>query len=179
VPGPVALIRDLRRRVPVPPDPEENEVSPRWDSDLPPDERTWWREGWRATAAPAKATTPKLIPIVTTQETPTIDAVELAQTYIHRWPAQENVIKDYLLPLGLDTNHGEASVAVENSEVTKRRTHLEQRLARLKQWAQSAGKREAQASRRRERLRQTFASRSKELYQDLWVYQRADGASKG
>jgi len=169
----VALIRDLRRRVPVPPDPEENEVSPRWDSDLPPDERTWWREGWQATAAPAKATTPKLIPIVTTQETPTIDAVELAQTYIHRWPAQENVIKDYLLPLGLDTNHGEASVAVENSEVTKRRTHLEQRLARLKQWAQSAGKREAQASRRRERLRQTEAHRSKELYQDLWVYQRA------
>jgi len=38
---------------------------------------------------------PKLIPIVTTQETPTIDAFELAHTYIHRWPAQENVIKDY------------------------------------------------------------------------------------
>ena len=42
----------------------------------------------------------KLIPIVTTART--IDAVELAQTYIHRWPAQENVIKDYLLPLGLE-----------------------------------------------------------------------------
>jgi hypothetical protein len=77
------------------------------------------------------------------------------------------------LPLGLDTNHGFAKVPVENSEVTKRRTHLEQRLARLKRWAQSAGKREAQASRRRERLRKTFASRSKELYQDLWAYQRA------
>jgi len=50
--------------------------------------------------------------------------------------------------------------------------HLEQWLVRLKQWAQSAGKREAQASRRRERLRKTFASRSKELYQDLWAYQR-------
>ena len=74
--------------------------------------------------------------------------------------------------MGLDTNHGFARVAVENSEVTKRRTHLEQRLVRLKQWTQSAGKREAQASRRRERLRKTFASRSKELYQDLWTYQR-------
>ncbi len=168
----VALIRDLRRLVPLEPDPKEAEVPPRWDSDLPPDERTWWREGWQATAAPAKKTTPKLIPIVTTQETSTIDAVELAQTYIHRWPAQENIIKDYLLPLGLDTNHGFAKVAVENSEVAKRRTHLEQRLARLKQWAQSAGKREAQASRRRERLRKTFTSRSKELYQDLWAYQR-------
>jgi hypothetical protein len=174
----VALIRDLRRIVPVRPDPEEAEVLSRWDSDLPLEERTWWREGWHATAAPAKETMAKLIPIVTTQETPTTDAVELAQTYIHRWPAQENVIKDYLLPLGLDTNHGEASVAVENSEVVKRRTRLEQRLARLKQWAQSAGKREVQASRRRERLRKTFTNRSKELYQELWEYQRTDGASK-
>jgi hypothetical protein len=68
--------------------------------------------------------------------------------------------KDYLRPLGLDTNHGFSKVAVENSEVAKRRTRLEQRLARLKQWAQSAGKREVQASRRREWLRKTFASRS-------------------
>ncbi len=168
----VALIRDLRRLVPVRPDPEEVSYPSRWDSDLPPDERTWWREGWQATAAPAKETTPKLIPIVTTEVSPTIDAVELAQTYIHRWPAQENIIKDYLRPLGLDTNHGFAKVAVENSEVAKRRTRLEQRRARLKQWAQSAGKREAQASRRRERLRKAFTSRSKELYQDLWAYQR-------
>jgi hypothetical protein len=168
----VALIRDLRRLVPIQPDPEEAEILQRWDRDLPPDERTWWCEGWQATAAPAKETTPKLIPIVTTQQTPTINAVELAQTYIHRWPAQENVIKDYLRPLGLDTNHGFAKVAVENSEVAKRRTRLEQRLARLRQWAQSAGKREAQASRRRERLRKTFASQSRELYQELWAYQR-------
>ncbi len=168
----VALIRDLRRLVPVQPDPEEAEIAPRWDSDLPRDERTWWCEGWQATAAPAKETTTKLIPIVTTAQTPTIDAISLAQTYIHRWPAQENVIKDYLRPLGLDTNHGFAKSAVENSEVTRRRTRLEQRLSRLKQWAQSAGKREAQASRRRERLRKTFASRSKELYQDLCTYQR-------
>jgi hypothetical protein len=116
----VALIRDLHRTVPVRPDPEEAEIPPRWDSDLLPDERTWWHEGWQATAAPAKEMTAKLIPIVTTRETPTIDAVELAQTYIHRWPAQENIIKDYLLHLGLDTNHGLAKVAVENSEVSKR-----------------------------------------------------------
>ena len=168
----VALIRDLRRRVPVRPDPEEAQFPARWDSDLTPDERAWWREGWQATAAPAKETTAKLIPIVTTQETEPLDAVELAQTYIHRWPAQENIIKDYLLPLGLDTNHGFAKAAAENSEVAKRRTHLEQRLTRLRQWAQSAGNREAQASRRRERLRTTWTLRSKELYQELWAYQR-------
>src|SRR5260221_3938702 len=168
----VALIRDLHRRVPVQPDPEEAPSPSRWDSDLPLEERTWWREGWQATVAPAKETTAKLIPIVTTAQTQPLDAIELAQTYIHRWSAQENIIKDYLLPLGLDTNHGFAKIAVENSEVAKRRAHLGQGLARLKQWAQSAGKREAQASRRRERLRKTFASRSKELYQNLWAYQR-------
>jgi len=165
----VALIRDLRRFVPVVPDPEDAALPSRWDADLPRNERTWWQEGWQATATPAKEMTAKLIPIVTTA--PTIDAIELAQTYIHRWPAQENVIKDYLLPLGLDTNHGFAKVAVENSEVAKRRTHLEQRLSRLKQWAQSAGKREAQASKRRERLRKEYKSRSDELYRELGLYQ--------
>jgi hypothetical protein len=165
----VALIRDLRRFVPVVPDEEDTVLPPRWDADLPRNERTWWQEGWQATAAPAKEMTAKLIPIVTTA--PTIDAVELAQTYIHRWSAQENVIKDYLLPLGLDTNHGFAKVVVENSEVAKRRTHLEQRLSRLQQWAQSANKREAQASKRRERLRKEYKSRSDVLYRELGLYQ--------
>jgi hypothetical protein len=167
----VALIRNLRWRVPVPPDPEEAQYPSRWDKDLSLDERAWWRDGWQATAAPAKKTAARLIPIVTTQETEPIDAVELAQTYIHRWPAQENIIKDYLLLLGLDTNHGFAKVPVENSEAVKRRTHLEQRLARLKQWAQSAGKREAQASRRRERLRTAYNTQSRELYRELAAYQ--------
>lgn len=128
----VALIRDLRRTVPVRPDPEEAAFPQRWDGDLSLDERTWWRGDWQAMAAPAKKTTAKLIPIVTTEVSPMIDAVELARISIYRWPAQENVIKDYLLPLGLDTNHGFAKAAVENSEVDKRRTHLEQRLPQLK-----------------------------------------------
>ncbi len=97
----VALIRDLRRLVSVQPDPEEAEIPPRWDSDLPPDERTWWREGWQATVAPAKATMPKLIPIVTTQVSPTIDAIELAQTYIHRWPEKTKCHQGLSSPLGI------------------------------------------------------------------------------
>ncbi len=55
--------------------------------------------------------------------------------------------------------------------MAKRRTHLEQRLSRLKQWAQSAGKRGGQASRRRERLRTAYNQRSKELYRELAAYQ--------
>lgn len=48
----------------------------------------------------------------------------LAQSYIHRWAAQENVIKDYLLPLGLDINHGFSKAPVVNSEVTKSAKHF-------------------------------------------------------
>jgi hypothetical protein len=88
----VALIRDLRRVVPVQLCQQDTDLPQRWDADLSRTERQWWEEGWQATAAPATETTPKLIPIVTTADT--MDAVELAQTYIHRWPAQENVIKD-------------------------------------------------------------------------------------
>src|SRR5258708_11601569 len=71
----VALIRDLRRRVPVQPDPEEAPSPSRWDSDLPLEERTWWREGWQATVAPAKETTAQLIPVVTTAQTQPLDAM--------------------------------------------------------------------------------------------------------
>jgi hypothetical protein len=42
--------------------------------------------------------------------------VELAQTYTQRWSAQENIIRDFLLPLGLDYNHGYHKTPVENSE---------------------------------------------------------------
>ncbi len=165
----VALIRDLRRFVPVVPDPEDTDLPRRWDADRALADPRWWEEGWQATAAPAKEMTAKLIPIVTTAQT--CDAVELAQTYIHRWSVQENVIKDYLLPLGLDTNHGFAKVAVENSEIAKQRAHLQQRQNRLQQWAQSAGKREAQASKRHTRLREVYKRRADELYRELGLYQ--------
>ncbi len=80
-----------------------------------------------------------IIPIVTTAST--VDAVELAHTSIQRWSAQENIIRDFLLPLGLDTNHGYGKTPVENSEVGKRRTALEKRLANVEHWADAARKR--------------------------------------
>ena len=90
----------------------------------------WWEEGWQATPLPAPPTVPKRIPIVSTAET--IDAVELAETYTRRWPLQENIIRDFLLPLGLDTNHGYSKRPVENSEVAKKRTALEKRLVNVR-----------------------------------------------
>jgi hypothetical protein len=112
----VALVRDLRRLVSCPP--SKDELPRSWHSDIRHEEVAWWQDGWQATPAPAQPTEPKLIPIVTTAAH--IDALQLAQTYIHRWPAQENVIKDFLLPLGLDINHGFAKTPVVNSEVNKK-----------------------------------------------------------
>ena len=66
---------------------------------------------------PPRRPRPALIPIVTTADT--VDAVELAQTYTRRWPVQENSIRDFLLPLGLDTNHGYGKTPIVNSEVGK------------------------------------------------------------
>src|SRR6266699_7059878 len=163
------MIRDQRRLVPVVPGEEDAALPSRWDADLPRNERAWWQEGWQATAAPVKEMTAKLIPIVTTAQT--IDAVELAQTYIHRWPAQENVIKDYLLPLGLDTNHGFAKTPVENSEVSKRRSRLQKRLAKLKHWAQRASQRRQLAGKRQERLRVQLQRRAGEVERELGLYQ--------
>lgn len=133
----MALIRDHRRQVPASKGEEEGEEH---------DKRfARWREGWKAQPSPASPTTAKLIPIVTTAEM--VDAGELAQTYIRRWPVQENIIRDFLLPLGLDTNHGFAKTSVENSEVTKKGTALEKRLSNIEQWAIKAKERSHQAGR--------------------------------
>ncbi len=138
----VALIRDLRRTGPC--SPSEEDLPRAWWADIRHEEVAWWQEGWQATPAPATPTEPKLIPIVTTAEQ--IDAVALAQTYIHRWSAQENVIKDWLLPLGLDVNHGFAKTPVENSEVAKKREALEKRRANVQRFGEAAREKAHRAS---------------------------------
>lgn len=161
----VALIRDLHRQIPVLPTEEERECPRRWDADLDWKERMWWEEGWQATPSPAPPTAPKLIPIVSTIET--IDAVELAETYTRRWPLQENIIRDFLLPLGLDTNHGYSKRLVENSEVAKKRAALEKRLANVQRWAEGARKRSHNASKLYTKRCQQTKERARELYRLL------------
>ena len=124
----VALIRDWRTQVPAVPAKAEPTDLERWDADLEGASWHWWRPDWVATPTPAAPTEPKLIPIVTTADA--VDPVELVQVYTHRWPAQENNLRDFLLSLGLDTNHGYAKFQVENSEVAKRRAVLERKLAK-------------------------------------------------
>ncbi len=100
----VALIRDLRRLLPKAPSSEEEDRPLRWDEKPDGTHEYWLDENWQATALLAPPMEPKLIPIVTTAAE--AEAVELVQTYTRRWPAQENAIRDWLIPLGIDINHG-------------------------------------------------------------------------
>ncbi len=159
----VALIRDLRRRGPVMDDPAQSKQAERWDADLAGVSGYWWNADWVATPTSATPTEPALIPIVTTASS--ADALELAQTYTHRWPAQENCIRDFLLSLGLDTNHGFAKVQVENSEVAKIRVVLERKRALAQRVAQGARERMAKALERSRQGEQQAKARRAELVQ--------------
>ena len=146
----VALIRDLCRQVPDEQRTEDEDGPRRWDEKADGTHEHWLDANWQATPMPALPTTPKLIPIVTTA--PEADAVELAQTYTRRWPAQENAIRDWLIPLGIDVNHGYAKTPVINSEIAKKREALGRRLDNVRRWADGAGPSHAQCQ---STLRQT------------------------
>ncbi len=168
----VALIRDLRCGLPVRQEDEDDLDDPdwvpereRWLADLHVDERRWWEAGWVATAVPPAPTQPKLIPIVSTADVG--DAVTLAQLYRGRWPHQENIIRDWLLPLGLDTNHGYAKTAVEHSEVAKQRAAFSQRRDTLVRWAEGARERGRRASARYHKRWKHLKARGEELYRAL------------
>ncbi len=161
----VALIRDLRCQV-VDDKPSEDDDEPlRWDRKPDGTRENWLEDNWQATPLPPKRTKPKLIPIVTTA--PEADAVELAQTYIRRWPAQENAIRDWLIPLGIDVNHGFAKTSVINSEVSKKREALQQRLDNIRGWTEGARKRMHNASKLYRKRCQLTKERAKELYRVL------------
>lgn len=157
----VALIRDLRRQVPRPLTPEEEEEAEERAWRKP----AWWHQEWKAEPTPALPTTAKLIPIVTTAEA--ADAVELVQTYTRRWPVQENIIRDWLLPFGLDINHGYRKAPVVNSEVSKKRATLEKRLNTLERWTSKAKERSDKASRRYDRLWKQTKAYGDEQYRVL------------
>ncbi len=159
----VALIRDLRRRVPCTQQEEETDEDVR--------KPAWWQAEWKAEPTPATPTEARLIPIVTTADT--IDAVELAQTYTRRWPVQENIIRDFLLPLGLDTNHGYGKMPIVNSEVAKKRAALEKRLSTVERWMASARVRSHKASLLYDRLWKQTKAYGDELYRKLNAHQDA------
>src|SRR5262249_31151559 len=81
-----------------------------------------------------------------------------------------NILKDWLLPLGLDKNHGFAKTPVENSEVAKRREALERRLANIQRWAPKAQERKQRGAALAERLWQETKAHSDALYRRINGY---------
>jgi len=157
----VALIRDLRRLAPKASSSEEEGRPLRWDEKPDGTHEYWLDENWQATPLPAPPMEPKLIPIVTTATE--ADAGELVQTYTRRWPAQENAIRDWLIPLGIDVNHGYAKTPVTNSEVTRKREALQRRLKNVKRWAEGARKRMHTASKLYNKRGKLTKERAREL----------------
>ncbi len=131
----VALIRDWRKLLPAERAGEAADDHD-WKADLAPHQAQFWEQGWQAVAALPASTTPKLIPVITTGHG--MEAGELAHTYFRRWNCQENAIRDWLIPLNLDTNHGYAKAQVVNSELAKRQQVLEGRVQRLEHLAQAS-----------------------------------------
>jgi hypothetical protein len=165
----VALIRDWRRLVPKAPSSEEEDRPLRWDEKPDGTHEYWLDENWQATPLSAPPMEPKLIPIVTTAAE--ADAVELVQTYTRRWPAQENAIRDWLIPLGIDVNHGYGKTPVINSEVAKKREALQRRLDNVQRWAEGARKRMHNASKLYRKRCQLTKARADTLYRDLNTHQ--------
>ena len=161
----VALIRDGRTQVPLVRAPAESPDLGRWDADLAGERWLWWKPGWVATSTPAAPTEPRLIPIVTTAAT--VDPVELVQVYTHRWPAQENSLRDFLMSLGLDTNHGYAKRPVENSEAARGRAVLERKLTKVRRQAQAARERRERAEARSRSLEKRLKAQRTQTSQEL------------
>ncbi len=160
----VALIRDWRKQVPLPSS-DENALL-RWDADLSWETQRQWLDGqFEATSTPLSPTQPKLIPVVSTDSTMT--ALELADTYRKRWVAQENIIRDFLLPLGLDINHGYTKTPVENSEVAKRRAKLHKQLDNARKGAEKAYRKHEWNAKHGDKLWTEAKAYSQEQYRQL------------
>jgi hypothetical protein len=143
---------------------------PRFRTDIQSSQHRW-REGWTVQPSPAAPTTAKLVPIVTTASS--VDALELAHTYIRRWPVQENIIRDFLLPLGLDTNHGYTKTSIVNSEAAKKRAALEKKLHNAQQWVAGAKARSHKAGLLYHRLWQQTKEYGDQRYRQLNAHQDA------
>jgi hypothetical protein len=110
----------------------------------------------------------KLIPIVTTASPGVWESSQLADIYTGRWAFQENIFRDWLLPLGLDINHGYAKRAVENSEVRSRRQKLQERLTNSQRYTAKAEERTHKATELYAKRRQKVRGRNDLLNRNLW-----------
>jgi len=109
----------------------------------------------------------KLIPVITNitvKEEPNIK--KIVDKYFNRWPDQENIIKDMIYGVGLDTNHGYKKKEVENRTILRKKAELEKNIrgleSKLKPIRQDINSREKEI----EVIQEVYQSRIKQLNKD-------------
>jgi len=86
---------------------------------------------------------------------------------------QENIIRDFLLPIGLDTNHGYGKTPIVNSEVSKKRAALEKKLHNAQRWAAGAKAHSHKAGQLYQRRWQQTKEYGDQRYRQLNAHQDA------
>ena len=89
---------------------------------------------------------------------------------------RQNIIRDWLLPLNLDTNHGYAKEQVVNSELAKRQVVVQGRAQRLQQLAQTCRVRLGQLRQQDEQLEahvSVYEQRRNELLSQVSQFEEA------
>lgn len=106
----------------------------------------------------------KLIPIITNisfEEEP--DIKKIADKYFARWPYQENIIKDMVYGVELNSNHGYKKREVKNRTVERRKEKLEENIRGLQKKIKPVEKEIKNSQEEIETIKQIYENRIKEL----------------
>lgn len=105
----------------------------------------------------------KLIPIITNlsrKEEP--DIARIARRYFARWPNQENIFRDAMGAIKVDTNHGYRKEEVPNRVVMRKKEELETNLRGVEKKLNKAGFEREKAEESLGKLKELYRSRRKE-----------------
>ena len=109
----------------------------------------------------------KLIPIITNikqKEEPKIE--NIARRYFERWPRQENMFRDAIGAIKVDTNHGYKKEEVPNRVVQRKKEELETNLRGISRRLEVAKKQRIQVSGQHKKLEKVYQVRKNELQKD-------------
>lgn len=109
----------------------------------------------------------KLIPIITNltpREEPDIGRV--ARRYFDRWPNQENIFRDAIEAIKVDTNHGYKKEQVPNRVVQRKKEELEANLRGIEKKLKVVSKEREQVAKQLENLEGIYKDKKKILQKD-------------
>lgn len=109
----------------------------------------------------------KLIPIITNlTRRGEPDIRRIAKRYFDRWPNQENIFRDTLAAIKVDTNHGYKKDIVPNRVVARKQEELEQNLRGISTKLRVAVREREQAAEQLQKLEQIYKTEKSWLQKD-------------